>query len=212
MNGPSWVLLAATVAAAILDWWAVGAGARRVELIAKPVTLLCLLAAAVAVDPTDEAVRAWFVAALGLSLLGDVFLLFPDRFFLPGLVSFLLGHLAYIVGFWVGDIDTTAFLIGVLVVAAALATLGRRILVGVRHSDEPELSAPVLVYVVVISTMVASAIGSTIPAAVAGSVLFYVSDALIAWSRFIEDHRWTRLAIIVTYHLGQIGLVLSLVS
>jgi hypothetical protein len=44
-----------------------------------------------------------------------------------------------------------------------------------------------------------------------GASLFYVSDALIAWNRFIGETRHGRLAIIVTYHLGQVGLVLSLV-
>lgn len=212
MNTAAWVLFAATAAAAMLDWWAVAAGARRVELVAKPLTLVCLLAVAVAIDPSDEAVRWWFVVALALSLLGDVFLLFPDRFFLPGLVSFLLGHVAYIVGFLGGDISGPAYLVGALVVAVATATLGIKILQGVRRSDEPELAAPVLFYILVISLMVASAFGSTNPAAIAGATLFYASDALIAWSRFIKDHHWARLAIIVTYHLAQIGLVASLVT
>jgi hypothetical protein len=45
-----------------------------------------------------------------------------------------------------------------------------------------------------------------------GAGLFYVSDALIAWNRFIEARPWGDLAIIVTYHLGQIGLALALVG
>ena len=81
-----------------------------------------------------------------------------------------------------------------------------------RRSDEPQFAGPVLVYILVISAMVASAIGSLIPAAIAGSVLFYVSDALNAWSRFIREYEWGRLAIIVTYHLGQIGLVFALLG
>ena len=42
--------------------------------------------------------RAWFVAALVLSLAGDVFLMLPKDLFVFGLGAFLLGHLAYIVG------------------------------------------------------------------------------------------------------------------
>jgi uncharacterized membrane protein YhhN len=77
--------------------------------------------------------------------------------------------------------------------------------------DDPELALPVGLYIGVISLMVASAIGTESAVAIAGAVLFYVSDALIAWNRFIHEYAWGRVAIMVTYHLGQIGLVLSLI-
>jgi len=47
--------------------------------------------------------------------------------------------------------------------------------------------------------------------AVAGAWLFFASDALIAEDRFVHPRSWGRTAVIVTYHLGQLGLVLSLV-
>ena len=47
--------------------------------------------------------------------------------------------------------------------------------------------------------------------AIVGAGLFYVSDALIAWNRFVAETRHGRVAIMVTYHLAQVGLVLSLV-
>lgn len=62
----------------------------------------------------------------------------------------------------------------------------------------------------VISAMVASAIGTGDVAAVAGASSFYASDALIAWTRFLRDVPHGRVWIMVTYHLGQAGLVLSL--
>ena len=43
--------------------------------------------------------RRWVLIGLGLSLCGDVALLWPDHGFLPGLVSFLLAHLAYLRAF-----------------------------------------------------------------------------------------------------------------
>ena len=45
-----------------------------------------------------------------------------------------------------------------------------------------------------------------------GAVLFYCSDALIAWRRFVRPKPWQPLVIIVTYHLAQAGLVLSLAT
>ena len=59
---------------------------------------MLLIGCALALDPDDDAVRTWFVAALVLCLIGDVFLMLPQDLFVFGLASFLLGHLAYIVG------------------------------------------------------------------------------------------------------------------
>ena len=42
-------------------------------------------------------------------------------------------------------------------------------------------------------------------------MLFYASDALIGWGRFVEARPWGDLAVMVTYHLGQVLLVLFLV-
>jgi alkenylglycerophosphocholine hydrolase len=101
-------------------------------------------------------------------------------------------------------------LIGLVIVAVAVVVLGRRIVAGVAEGSEPELVVPVAAYIGAISLMVASAIGTTVALAIVGASLFYVSDALIAWTRFIKDLKWGRLSIIVTYHLAQFALVLSL--
>jgi uncharacterized membrane protein YhhN len=103
------------------------------------------------------------------------------------------------------------FGIGLVVVALAVAVIGLTILRHVRAGPEPEMTGPVTAYMVVISAMVACAVGVGHPLGVAGAGLFYASDSLIAWNRFIGETRHGRLAIIVTYHLAQVGLVLSLV-
>jgi uncharacterized membrane protein YhhN len=61
-----------------------------------------------------------------------------------------------------------------------------------------------------ISAMVASAVATGDVRAVAGAGLFYASDTLIALDRFERSRPWAGLAIMVTYHLGQVWLVLSL--
>lgn len=206
------VLAVLAAAAAAVDWYAVAGDRRRLEYVCKPATMVFLIAATVAMDPSDTAVRAWFVAALVLSLAGDVFLMLPRNLFVPGLVSFLLAHVAYVVGFAVGGLDVVGVGVGLAAVAIAVVVLGRRILGAVRASAEPELAVPVGVYVAVISAMVVAAAGSLQPVAIVGALLFYASDALIAWTRFIQDQPWGRVAIMVTYHLGQFGLVLSLAT
>jgi uncharacterized membrane protein YhhN len=72
------------------------------------------------------------------------------------------------------------------------------------------MAIPVALYMVVISAMVAVAVATRNTLATGGAILFYVSDASIAWDRFVHPWSWARTWIMVTYHLGQAGLVLSL--
>ena len=211
MTGEVGLLLALALVAAVGDWVAVHRGQKVLEYVCKPLTLVLLTTAALALDPDEGAVRTWFVVALVLCLLGDVFLMLPQDAFVPGLASFLLGHVAYIVGMLVDGVDVARLGIGILVVTVAVAVIGLTILRAVRAGPEPELTGPVMAYMVVISVMVACAVGVGHPAGVVGAGLFYASDSLIAWNRFIGETRHGRLAIITTYHLAQMGLVVSLV-
>jgi uncharacterized membrane protein YhhN len=212
VTGAAFLLLALTLVVAFGDWVAVAGEQRALEYVCKPLTMVVLIGATLALDVDDPAARWWFVAALVLCLLGDIFLMLPQDLFVPGLASFLLGHIAYVVGMHVDGVDGMRLAIGLLVVAIALALVGNRILRAVRAGDEPVLAGPVTAYMGVISAMVASAIGTGNVAAIAGASSFYASDALIAWNRFIAETRHARVVIMVTYHLGQIGLVLSLVA
>jgi uncharacterized membrane protein YhhN len=62
----------------------------------------------------------------------------------------------------------------------------------------------------VISAMVSAALATGLALAIVGAALFFTSDTLIAWNRFVRPQPWMPLAIIVTYHAGQAGLVVSL--
>jgi len=214
VTGTAWALLALTAVFAVVDWFAVVTGRRVVEYAAKPATTAGLIGVALAVDPVHAAMRTAFVIALVLSLAGDVFLMLPRDAFVPGLASFLLAHLAYIVGFGIGPGDGTELAVGAAITAVVAVPLGVRLLRKVRGANAA-LFVPVAAYVTVILAMVACATGWGNAWAVVGAWLFFASDALIGETRFVRpgsDRRpsW-RLAVIVTYHLGQAGLVLSLV-
>jgi len=208
------VLLALTAVAAVVDWLAVGTRRTRVEYVAKPLTTAGLVAVACTLDPVHADMRTAFVVALVLSLFGDVFLMLPgERWFVPGLGSFLLAHVAYVVGFAVGPGDGGGLLVGALIALVVAIPMGTRLVRALRR-NAPDLVVPVVLYVVVIASMVACATGWGNAWAVVGAWLFFVSDALIGEIRFVHrdwaDTRWAPVAIIVTYHLGQAGLVLSL--
>ena len=212
MNVAAWSFLTAAAVAAVGDWVAVQRGQKTVEYVCKPLTIALLMGVAATVDVDNGAVRGWFLAALTLSMLGDVWLMVPRDLFVPGLVSFLLAHIAFIVGLWVDGVSLLGLAIGLALAALAATVVGGRVIRGVRAGDDPAMAVPVSAYMAVISLMVASAVGTEKPFAIGGAALFFCSDALIAWERFVHPRRWHRLAIIVTYHLAQTGLTLSLLS
>ena len=182
----------------------------RVRWVTKPLPIVLLVATALALEPADPAVRAWFVAALVLSLAGDVALL-SERGFVAGLAAFLLAHVAYSIGFVIGGVSLPALAVGGAVMVAFDLVVGRRLVRVLRGSDRGSLVAPVAAYLAAISAMVATATGSLNGLAIVGAALFTASDALLAEGRFVRAVRGGDLAVMVLYHLGQVLLVLSLV-
>ena len=205
------VLIAATLVVAGADWWAVATDRRTAEYVLKPLVMVVLIAAALSISaPDPSAARWWLVAGLVASLAGDVLLMLDDHF-VEGLAAFLVGHLLYIVALATMGITVAALVGGLILVAVLAGVLGRRIVAGAERHDA-RLRPPVTAYIAAISVMVAMAAGTLRPAAIVGALLFYASDACIGWSRFIDDFPRARVIIMVTYHLGQIGLVLSLLG
>jgi uncharacterized membrane protein YhhN len=211
MTALATVLVVATLAVAAADWWAVATDRRPVEYVLKPLTMVALIGAALALDPVSDTARLFMVAGLVCSLAGDVFLMLHERFFLGGLVSFLLGHVMYVVALLQLGIEPPMLFVGVVLVLVASALVGSRVVRGSGETDQ-RLPVPVAVYLAVISLMVVSALGTLIPFAIAGALLFYVSDAVLGWNRFVSPIPNGRLIIMTTYHLGQVGLVLALLG
>jgi uncharacterized membrane protein YhhN len=220
-----------TLVVAFADWTAVSrramdpasVGARRAEYIAKPLTMVFLIAAALAIADTHHAsayLVATMVAALALSAVGDVFLMLPedspaaDRNFVAGLGAFLLAHVAYIAAFVRlhahGGYAISFVLTGLVLAGALFAAVGLPVRRGAAEED-PALAVPVLAYVTVISLMVVAAWWTGDMRLIPGALLFAVSDAMIGWTRFVRKDWELDVPIIVTYHLAQILLVLGLV-
>jgi uncharacterized membrane protein YhhN len=210
VTAAAWTALAVAAVFAVLDWVAKARDDRRLEYVAKPATLMALIVVALALDPTSDGRRAWFVAALVFSLAGDVLLMLPSDRFVAGLGAFLVAHVCYVVGFWVDPPSAVAVVVAAIVVLAGIVPLAARIVRAVRATD-PQMAPPVVAYIGVITVMVVSALASGNGLAGAGAVLFAGSDSMIAWDRFVRSFRVAPVAIMVTYHVGQALLVLSLV-
>jgi uncharacterized membrane protein YhhN len=210
VNPVSTTLLVLAGIAAVGNWIAVARDSQSGIYVCKPLTLALMVASACTLDPTtSDAVRIWFVVALVLSLLGEVFLMLPTDAFVAGLGSFLLAHVAYIVGL---NLESDGNWWWAVPVALGVGVLGARLVRGIRRSGHPEMVVPVVAYVLTIAVMVASALASGNAVAAVGAVLFMISDSLIGEQRFVRPRGWQPVAIMVTYHLAQALLVLSLVT
>jgi len=152
----------------------------------------------------------WLLAGLGLSWCGDLLLEGPgDNFFLAGLASFLLAHLAYVAAFAGRGIEPTR-------AAAALLIVGSMswgVAAWLEPWLPPSLAMPVHAYMVVISVMAVTAIGTTgrgAPLLVpAGALLFYVSDLSVAAGQFMQPDFPNYVWGLPCYYAGQVLLALS---
>lgn len=197
---------------AVTDWVGVVRSDRRLRWIAKPATMVALVLSALFADHPPADVRTWLIVGLVLSLAGDVFLMMADeRWFTPGLGSFLLAHIAYIVAMAHLHLTRSLFGVALVVLAFGIGTVGVRVVVGAARHDK-SLQFPVLLYVCVISAMVAFAVATESPWLIAAALLFYASDLMLGWDRFVKPRAFSGLAVMVTYHLAQAGFVLFLLT
>ena len=217
MTGAAWGLLCLTLLIALADWVAVAADRRPAEYALKPATMVALGAVVLALDLPDGQLRWWYLAAIVASLAGDVFLMLPETAmdpepaFVAGLGSFLVAHLLYVVGMIILGVSGGALAVGAAVALVVIATVGRRVVIGAKATDR-RLFAPVMAYVAVIAVMIATSFGTGIVVGIVGALLVGLSDSVSGWTRFLRDFPHSRVLVMVTYHLGQVGLVLALAT
>jgi len=207
-------LVACFAVVAAANWWAVATGRRSAVLVTKPLATVLLVAMAATAGSIDGAARVALVVAAVFGLLGDVALLFAgEAAFMAGLGSFAVGHAAFVV---------TALLVGVSWTTALLAVpflvvvLGWRFVPqtvpGARRAGGPPLMGAVLAYAVIISAMVVTATGTGRWAAAIGAMSFAASDWVLGFNRFVRPLAHAGLIVMVTYHVGQLLLILGLAA
>ncbi len=195
-----------------------GVRGRRGAAVVKalvPCSLLALAAAAISAGS-----RPTLAAAIAIGLLfcagADYLLGLPDssRVFVYGLGGFLIAYLIYGVGFALDGVSWPA-VAGSGAALACIAALQYRTF----RTLQDQLRAPVLVYMAVVSFLAASAVGFAwgspgAPAgralALAGALLIYASDSLIAHNLFRAPLPSSDLYVLPPYYAGQICITLSL--
>ena len=206
----STLILASVMAAAVASLLrAVRVGDRTLEIFSKTTASAVFVMLGLDRWSPGDAVGTWLIAGLVLCAAGDICLLW-NRSFDLGLFSFLLGHLAYVIGFGVAlpVRDWPLLFLVPLVFAGGAASrwlwphLGRR-------------RIPVAAYIVSITAMVwgglsASWAGALPWTAATGAILFYLSDLAVARHRFLHESFVNRAIGLPTYYLGQLLLALTI--
>ncbi len=209
-------LLTAVCASVAIAASLLGPAYAAAHFVFKPLTTLLVIAHAWPRGADSPRQQRFVRIGLVLSLVGDVFLLWPKEGFLPGLVSFLLAHLAYIAAFCV-----PARLAARPLLFVAYGAIAALILSQLWPGVPGALRAPVLGYVVCLATMAAqaaawwrTAVGSVAEryarAAAIGGLLFMASDSLLAINKFALPLPFASLWILATYWAAQWCIASSL--
>jgi uncharacterized membrane protein YhhN len=172
--------------------------------IFKPLTTLLIIGFAWQRGQDQPRVRRWVLVGLVWSLAGDIALMWPKEGFLPGLLSFLLAHLAYLWAFTRSQrlaVRPETFVFYAVVAGLILWQLWPGV--------PAPLRLPVAAYVVCLAAMAAQAaalwrVGVPRGALLAaGGALFVASDALLATNKFATPLPLAGLWILATYWAAQ---------
>jgi uncharacterized membrane protein YhhN len=155
----------------------------------------------------------WIVSAAFFGAVGDFCLASAEReWLLPGLVAFLVGHVAYCIAF-AKDLQgsrarSVVIAVTLLFTMALLAAVCLRFV----RAAEYGLIAPVSVYVAIMGVMMAIAVlhRSTTHLIAAGGVVFILSDAHIALNHMLLEAPQLPITLsgYTTYYLAQ-GLLVA---
>lgn len=139
-------------------------------------------------------------------MLGDGLL----YWFVIGLTAFLIGHLFYIAGF----IRRFHFslLRGIMIVPVGIYgyMIANSIVKAILDKGDDFLVIPVIAYVVVITLMGWFALMTGNAWAFAGSLLFILSDSVLAWNKFVEPVMYSGPIIMITYYSAQFLIARSI--
>jgi uncharacterized membrane protein YhhN len=142
---------------------------------------------------------------LVFGLVGDIFLIQERRFFIPGLVSFLLGHLLYIAAF-IHETNTIAFY-GFIPVVFILAFFA--IFIVKMETAAKKLLPAIAVYVLALCFMSVSAFsfdlsrGAGFPLFSVGALIFCLSDAALSWTLFVKETKVSNVLVLISYFIAQ---------
>lgn len=193
-----------------------GATPRWYFYLLKPLTTVLILGVAWAVPAGSQTYQCAVLVALGLSLIGDVCLMFEGKhWFLAGMISFFAAHLALTYAF-TREVPTTdvcwwcravpALVLTAWSYAALAWGAGLQVFLWRRTKG---LRVPVLIYGLALLLMFVAAVSrhATIGGhgpllAFLGAALFVVSDSVLSLQQFVRSFPGASFLVLSTYWTG----------
>ncbi len=190
----------------------------QLHYFTKPLILITLIAFFYKQgNHLNKRTRSITLLALVFSLIGDILLMFvitSPKYFIGGLIAFLLAHLMYISVF-LKSRNKTANVFPIIVILLIYASG----IFYVLKDGLGELLIPVLLYLIVILVMVAIAFlrkrheaTNSYNLVFAGAVLFMISDSILALNKFYQPIPLSNISIMLTYALAQYLIVLGILK
>ena len=164
--------------------------------------ILIIFYASKQIKPTKS-----ILIGLAFCALGDALIIFS---FLPGLIAFLFGHLFYIYSFikkWHFNWNRLYVLIPFILFGIYI---GFRLISSLKNNGEEAFIIPVILYLIIISLMGFTAFQTRNKYLYFGSILFILSDTLLAWNKFIGELPFSGGMIMLTYYSAQFLIAQSL--
>jgi uncharacterized membrane protein YhhN len=217
MASPKWLMPVLWLAAAgaiigatagsmqIVDGW------RWLHWFCKPLATALILAMVWRMPaPVSRVYRQRILVGIAFSLAGDVFLMLSPRWFVAGLLGFLIAH-GWFVAAFVSDKPLLAkplsWVLCLLYGAFAVWLLWPALV--------PPLQIAVPLYIAVLATMAGQAVGrarwlrarcdphqQAAGFAAIGALVFMLSDSLLAWNRFMTPLPYSAVAVLGTYYVA----------
>ncbi len=207
LNGLGELVTAVGLAALLWGEWQDRARLRR---IGKPVASAGFIVAAIGFGALESRYGNIVLAGLVLGAIGDVCLLGSGKkAFIAGLVSFLLGHVAYVVAFSTLPMSVPEAFLAAAALAVVMGFVGRWV-----FPHAPDMRVPIGIYMVVIAAMCVFAIGAGSAGAPwmipVGAVMFTVSDIAVVRDRFVSPGFVNRLWGLPLYYAAQLIIAWSI--
>lgn len=181
------------------------------EVVTKPLIMASLMGLYISSEIKQNNI---FILGILFALMGDIFLNFDsDDFFKIGLGSFLLMQMCYIYVFSIDKSNITKpFLIKTFAVILLLI-----LMISILWNNLGELKIPVLVYMLVIGAMAIMAFLRNNKIAgysgvVVGAILFLLSDAFLAYGKFVETVTGLSYLVMATYIVAQYLIVTGILE
>ncbi|MGB3948825.1 MAG: lysoplasmalogenase [Bacteroidia bacterium] len=195
-----------------IDLYANSSNNFTLNLIFKPLIVISLIVYLFTIKKTNSSSIYSAASGLTFSLLGDVLLIFQAQhtlFFIGGLVSFLIGHIFYIV-YYIHSSGATNKTLKNKALYFILILLYGACFYSLLFNKLNELKIPVLLYTCVLMGMSIFAINrygkvnsESFKLILTGAILFTISDSILALNKFLSPIPLAGVWIMASYAAAQ---------